>query len=44
MLNTFGKDLGGGFDVGCHIEITLKNSILGPLAAAPPYASHHTVF
>jgi hypothetical protein len=39
MLNTFGKDLSGRFDVSCHIEITLKNSTLGPLAAALNYKS-----
>jgi hypothetical protein len=39
MLNTFSKDLGGGFDVGCHIEITLKNSTLEPLTAALNYKS-----
>ena len=39
MLNTFGKDLGGGFDIGCHIETTLKNSPLGPLAQALNYKS-----
>jgi hypothetical protein len=37
MLNTFGKDLGSRFDVGCHIEITLKNSTLGHLTAALNY-------
>jgi hypothetical protein len=39
MLNTFSKDLGGGFNVGCHIEITLKNSTLRPLVAALNYKS-----
>jgi hypothetical protein len=39
MLNTFGKDLGGGFDVGCHIETTLNNSALGPLSRALNYKS-----
>ena len=39
MLNTFGKDLGGGFDIGCHIEVTLNNSALGPLARALNYKS-----
>ena len=39
MRNTFGADLGGGFDVGCQIEITLKNSALGPHADALNYKS-----
>jgi hypothetical protein len=39
MLNIFGKNLGGGFNVGCHIEITLKNSTLEPLTAALNYKS-----
>jgi len=39
MLHTFGKDLGGGFDIGCHIETTLKNSALSPLATALGYKS-----
>ena len=39
MLDTFGADLGGGFDVGCHIETTLMNSALGPRAAALNYKS-----
>ena len=33
MLNTFGKDLGGGFDIGCRFGTTLANSPLGPLAS-----------
>jgi hypothetical protein len=39
MLNSFSEDLGGGFDVGCHIGITLKNSTLEPLAVALNYKS-----
>ena len=39
MLNTFGKNLGGGFDIGCHMEATLNNSTLGPLARALNYKS-----
>jgi hypothetical protein len=34
MLNIFGADQGGGFDCGCQIETTLKNSALGDRAAA----------
>src|SRR5882724_12772858 len=32
MLNMFGKDLGGGFNIGCRFGTTLANSPLGPLA------------
>ena len=32
MLNTFRKDLGGGFNIGCRFGTTLANSPLGPLA------------
>ena len=39
MLDTFGADLGGGFDIGCSIETTLRNSALGPRAAALNYKS-----
>jgi hypothetical protein len=39
MLDTFGADQGGGFDIGCHIETTLKNSSLGPHATALNYKS-----
>jgi hypothetical protein len=39
MLKTLGKDLGGGFDIGCHIETTLNNSTLGPLACSLNYKS-----
>jgi len=30
MLDIFGSDLGGGFDIGCRFETTLDNSPLGP--------------
>ncbi|KAJ7306958.1 hypothetical protein DFH08DRAFT_918538 [Mycena albidolilacea] len=29
LLDTFGLKLGGGYDIGCHFESTLKNSELG---------------
>jgi len=32
MLDVFGRDLGGGFDIGCRFETTLDNSPLGPRA------------
>lgn len=32
MLDVFGKDLGGGFDIGCRFETTLAKSPLGPRA------------
>src|SRR6202034_1607916 len=32
MLDVFGRDLGGGFDIGCRFETTLYNSLLGPHA------------
>lgn len=39
MLNTFGKDLGRGFDIGCHMKTTLDKSTLGPLARRLNYKS-----
>jgi hypothetical protein len=32
MLDVFGRDLGGGFDIECRFETTLDNSPLGPHA------------
>src|ERR1700736_6675858 len=32
MLDVFGKDFGGGFDIGCRFETTLDKSPLGPRA------------
>jgi hypothetical protein len=32
LLEHLGKDLGVGYDVGCHFGATIKNSDLGPLA------------
>jgi hypothetical protein len=39
MLKTFNKDLGGRFNIGYHIEITLNKSALGPLAHTLNYKS-----
>ncbi|KAI5987793.1 hypothetical protein EDC04DRAFT_2588971 [Pisolithus marmoratus] len=32
LLEVFGKDLGGGYDIGCQFKTTLNQSPLGPLA------------
>ncbi|KAJ7484572.1 hypothetical protein FB451DRAFT_1436491 [Mycena latifolia] len=32
LLDAFGMDLGAGYDVGCHFEVTVANSELGNLA------------
>ncbi|KAG1846246.1 hypothetical protein DFJ58DRAFT_717382 [Suillus subalutaceus] len=32
LLDAFGDDLGGGYDIGCQFQTTLDNSSLGPLA------------
>lgn len=32
LLDVFGEDLGGGFDIGCKFKTTLANSPLGPRA------------
>jgi hypothetical protein len=39
MLDTFGRDLGGGFDIGCRFKTTLAKSPLGPLARELNYTS-----
>jgi hypothetical protein len=31
-MNVFGKNLGGGYDIGCQFKTTLNKSSLGPLA------------
>ncbi|KAH7905910.1 hypothetical protein BJ138DRAFT_1226137 [Hygrophoropsis aurantiaca] len=31
LISTFGKGLGGGYDIGCKFKTTLNNSSLGPL-------------
>src|SRR5882724_2693575 len=38
MLDVFGSDLGGGFNIGCRFETMLNNSPLGPRA----HALNHT--
>jgi hypothetical protein len=39
LLNTFGPNLGGGYDIGCRFATTLNNSSLGPLAHKLNYTS-----
>jgi hypothetical protein len=39
LLSVFGKDLGGGFDIGCRFKTTLAQSPLGPQAAELNYKS-----
>ncbi|KAI0038356.1 hypothetical protein FA95DRAFT_1567791 [Auriscalpium vulgare] len=39
LLDTFGKDLGGGYDIGCGFATTIAHSSLGPLAAELNYTS-----
>lgn len=39
MLDVFGKDIGGGFDTGCQLDITIKNSMLGPCTQELNYTS-----
>ncbi|KAJ7223797.1 hypothetical protein C8J57DRAFT_1535947 [Mycena rebaudengoi] len=34
LLNAFGPDLGGGYDIGCGFGTTIRNSPLGPQAKA----------
>ncbi|KAG1733292.1 hypothetical protein EDB19DRAFT_1831013 [Suillus lakei] len=38
MLDVFGENLGGGYDIGCQFKTTLNNSSLGPLV----HSLHHT--
>lgn len=38
LINAFGADLGGGYDIGCSFETTLRNSSVGPSARL----SNHT--
>ncbi|KAG2337491.1 hypothetical protein BDR05DRAFT_978479 [Suillus weaverae] len=38
LLNVFGDNLGGGYDIGCQFKTTLENSFLGPLIRS----LHHT--
>lgn len=39
MLDAFGHNLGGGFDIGCHFKTTLAKSPLGPRACELNYTS-----
>lgn len=32
LLEVFGKDLGGGYDIGCRFKTTLNRSVLGQSA------------
>ena len=38
LLDVFGNNLGGGYDIGCQFKTTLDNSSLGPLVRS----LHHT--
>ncbi|KAG2040098.1 hypothetical protein BDR03DRAFT_932884 [Suillus americanus] len=38
LLDVFGSNLGGGYDIGCQFKTTLDKSSLGPLA----HSKHHT--
>ncbi|KAG2100521.1 hypothetical protein BD769DRAFT_1631075 [Suillus cothurnatus] len=38
LLDAFGANLGGGYDIGCQFKTTLDNSILGPQA----HSLHHS--
>ncbi|KAG2038237.1 hypothetical protein BDR03DRAFT_933641 [Suillus americanus] len=38
LLDVFGSNLGGGYDIGCQFKTTLDKSSLGPLARS----KHHT--
>ena len=37
LLEAFGPDMGGGYDIGCKFGTTLKHSELGPLAQTLNY-------
>ncbi|KAJ7801403.1 hypothetical protein B0H14DRAFT_3489656 [Mycena olivaceomarginata] len=39
LLDTFGLKLGGGYNIGCHFEATLKNSKLGDKACTNHFKS-----
>ncbi|KAG1724205.1 uncharacterized protein EDB91DRAFT_1239991 [Suillus paluster] len=39
LLDTFGSDLGGGYDIGCQFKTTLDNSSLGTRARSLNYTS-----
>ncbi|KAG1884301.1 hypothetical protein F4604DRAFT_1878723 [Suillus subluteus] len=38
LLDAFGDNLGGGYDIGCQFQTTLDNSSLGPLV----HSLHHS--
>ena len=37
LLNTFGADLGGSYDIGCKFATTLDRSVVGSLARGNNY-------
>ncbi|KAG1888193.1 hypothetical protein F4604DRAFT_1877353 [Suillus subluteus] len=37
LMDVFGKNLGGGYDIGCQFKTTLDQSSLGPLARSLQY-------
>ena len=39
LLDMFGSDLGGGYDIGCHFKTTLASSVLGKCAHSLNYTS-----
>ncbi|KAH7918250.1 hypothetical protein BV22DRAFT_1024902 [Leucogyrophana mollusca] len=39
LLDAFGEDLGGGYDIGCKFKTTLQNSSLGPRVRALNHTS-----
>jgi hypothetical protein len=39
LLKVFGKDLGGGYDIGCKFKSTVEKSPLGSLARSLNYTS-----
>ncbi|KAG2336954.1 hypothetical protein BDR05DRAFT_896009, partial [Suillus weaverae] len=39
LLDTFGSDLGGGYDIRCQFKMTLANSLLGSHARSLNYTS-----
>ncbi|KAG1734417.1 uncharacterized protein EDB91DRAFT_1238427 [Suillus paluster] len=44
LLDTFGSDLGGGYDMGCQFKTTLDNSSLGTCARSLNYTSLVSAF
>ncbi|KAG2337267.1 hypothetical protein BDR05DRAFT_978578 [Suillus weaverae] len=44
LLNTFGSDLGGGYNIGCQFKTTLANSSLGSCARSLNYTSLVSAF